>query len=66
MSMKKPILKYNFNKSNTDNVVKINVGKNKKKDKLELVLIRPKKEQVFESESEVNEFYKQIVNILLN
>lgn len=64
MSMKKPILKYNFDKSNTDNVVKINVGKNKKKDKLELVLIRPKKEQVFESE--VNEFYKQIVNILLN
>lgn len=64
MSMKKPILKYNFDESNTDNVVKINVGKNKKKDKLELVLIRPKKEQVFESE--VNEFYKQIVNILLN
>lgn len=66
MSMEKPILKYNFDGSNTDNVVKINVGKNKKKDKLELVLIRPKKEQVFESESEVNEFYKQIVNILLN
>ena len=66
MSMKKPILKYNFDESNTDNVVKINVGKNKKKDKLELVLIRPKKEQVFESEVEVNEFYKQIVNILLN
>lgn len=64
MSMEKPILKYNFDESNTDNVVKINVGKNKKKDKLELVLIRPKKEQVLESE--VNEFYKQIVNILLN